>query len=251
MMPEDFTLPKNAWMKNTGEQQQTNGRGYHLPGSQAPPRATPPLHCPRCLRSELRRRLACEVLGDKVLLDAGLAPLAGVAALLVASEGRVRGAGGAVDHDGARAELARHGQRALGALGPDGVVEAVDRVIRDGDTLLFRLVGDDGEHGAEDLLLRNGHLVVHVREDRGLDVVAVLQARWLAGAARDEAGTLLDALLQVALHAVPLRLRDKWADGRLGVGGPAHGGALGDLLGDGHGLLVPGLGHEHAAEGVA
>src|SRR3546814_12268121 len=50
--------------------------------------------------------------------------------------------------------------------------EAVDRVVADLHGFLGIAEGDRRQHRAEDLLLRDGHVVLHAVEDGRLDVVA-------------------------------------------------------------------------------
>ena len=97
------------------------------------------------------------------------------------------------------------------ALGPvlrlDIVGQPVSRVVGDADCLLLGIEGDDRQDRAEDFLLGDGHVVAHVREDRGLHEVAVgVDALGLADATDDERGALVDALLDVAVDPVDLRL---------------------------------------------
>ena len=65
-------------------------------------------------------------------------------------------------------------ERLVDVVGPDGGGEAVHRLVGDLERFLLVLEGDDGEHRAEDLLLGYLHAVVHLIEDGGLVVVALV-----------------------------------------------------------------------------
>ena len=108
--------------------------------------------------------------------------------MLHAAEGHERGHGAVgVDVDRARAERLRHADGAADILRPDARREAVDHVVADLDRVRLVLELDHGEDGAEDLLLRDAHVVAHVLEDRRLHELAARQP--LAGgraAAHDE-----------------------------------------------------------------
>lgn len=58
---------------------------------------------------------------------------------------------------------------------------------------VFVVVGDDGQDGSEDLLLRDAHVAVQIGEQCGLRVEAALQSFKNIGAARHEAGPFLGA----------------------------------------------------------
>src|SRR5262245_60006954 len=106
------------------------------------------------------------------LFEAGLAPLATVARLLVAAEagGEVRTR--AVDVHVAGADLLRHLTGALGIARRDVSGESVQRVVGDLDRLRIALVGQDGEDRPEDLLAGDRHVVADVAEHGRLDEVA-------------------------------------------------------------------------------
>src|SRR5688572_17014067 len=125
--------------------------------------------------------------------------------LLEAAEGRVHVEGAAVDVDLAGADAARDALRMRVVLRPYGAGEAVRRVVRDADGVLFVLVGDDREHRAEDLFLRDRHAVLHSSEDRRPHVVAARRrALRVLGASHEKLGTFLYPLLDVGAHALEL-----------------------------------------------
>ena len=138
---------------------------------------------------------------------------------LVAAEGRVRGIEVvAVRPDTARLDAAAHAERLARVARPDAGAEAVHRVVRDLERLLLGLERRHREHGAEDLLLEDPHLVVAL-EDRRLEVVAARQlaVEHVPLAADQQLGALLEADLDVALDLLELRGRHLGADLRLGV----------------------------------
>src|SRR5258706_15857883 len=144
------------------------------------------------------------------LLEAEDPGFAAVARLLEAAEGRVHVEGAAVDVDLAGADAARDALRARFVLGPHRAREAVGAVVGDADRVFLVLVGNDGEHRPEDLLLGDAHAVLHLAEHRGPHVVAAgRHALRRFGAAREQLGAFLLALLDVTAHALELRLRSK------------------------------------------
>ena len=58
----------------------------------------------------------------------------------------------------------------------DTGIQTVSGVIGDPDCIVSVFVGDDTEDRTEDLILRDGHIIRDIREDRGVDVVAVIGA---------------------------------------------------------------------------
>ena len=66
----------------------------------------------------------------------------------------------------------------------DTRIQTVSGVIGDPDRIVSVFVGDDTEDRTEDLILRDGHIICDIREDRGVDVVAVIGA--FRQAAREE-----------------------------------------------------------------
>ena len=51
----------------------------------------------------------------------------------------------------------------------DTGIQTVSGVIGDPDRIVSVFVGDDTEDRAEDLILRDGHIIRDIREDRGVD----------------------------------------------------------------------------------
>jgi hypothetical protein len=105
---------------------------------------------------------------------------------------------------------------------PDRAAEAVVGIVGDLDRVVLVLVRvlDDRQHRAEDLLLGDRRLVVHVGEDRGLNEPAAVKPRGPT-AAGDQPRAVADALGDVPLDPVPLSLGDQRPDQRRGVEGVA------------------------------
>src|SRR6476620_8767677 len=123
------------------------------------------------LRCDHRReRLALDE-----LLQAGLAHLASDPRLLVAAE-RCVGAEvvAAVDGERAGPDAPCHGQRAVLAA-EDRARQTVDRVVGDAHRIVVVLIGDDGQHRAEHLFLRDLAVGVDIGQQRGgIEVSGVL-----------------------------------------------------------------------------
>lgn len=80
-----------------------------------------------------------------------------------------------IDPDHTGLDLRGDAVRALQVLREDGRAETVARVVGAADGFLFRGEGHDGDDGAEDLFAVDTHGVRDVREDGGLDEVAILE----------------------------------------------------------------------------
>src|SRR3954451_5882170 len=158
---------------------------------------------------------ALERLHAEVLLDGQVAELAPVARLLEAAERRQRIEGPAVDLDLAGADAPGDALGVLGVAGPDAAGQPVDRVVGDLDRFVLGVVGDDRQHRPEDLLLGDRHVVGDVGEDRRLDEVALVEPLGRLLAAGDQPRALLDALADVAAHALALDVGDQRAEARL------------------------------------
>src|SRR3954454_18589134 len=185
----------------------------------------------------------------EVRLDAVPAALAAVAGLLVAAErgGRVEAVEG-VRPDDARAHALRHPEDARALLRPDAGAQAVGRVVRLLDRLVRRAEGEDAQHRAEDLLLRDAVALRDVREHGRHEPVALLgqaarrlvDLRAFFGAGRDELLNLLQLLLGVDRADIGV-LVERVADAQ------RRQAAL-QLLDD---RLVDGFLHEQARAGAA
>src|SRR5262249_31794368 len=80
---------------------------------------------------------------------------------------------------------------------PDAAGQPVDGVIGDPYRVVFVLVRDDRKHRAEDLFLRDGHLVVDVGEDGRADEIARRDPFGHFGAAGNELSAFFTAFLDV------------------------------------------------------
>src|SRR2546423_717962 len=169
----------------------------------------------RCLLPDpadgLARQVNPDALDLRVHLKGVLAHLATVARLFVAAEGRgrvhhVEG----VDPDDARLYLAGEAVCARDVARPDACGESVGDFVRLTDEVALVLEGDDGDDGAEYLLLRDAHLVAHLAEDGRLEEVASLQVAFERGraAAAQHGRTFVARDVNVRLDAVQLLLRN-------------------------------------------
>ena len=200
--------------------------------------------CALCLR--LLFGLELQRLQLEELLQPEFAELAAVPRLLEPAEGRKHVERAAVDVHLTRAQAPRHLQRVLLGRRPHPAAQAVGRVVRDADRVGLVLVGDDREHWAEDLLLRDGRARFHLAEHRRLHVVALVEPRRRIRPAGEQLGAFLDALADVAAHALALRRGGKRPESRLLVHGVAERELLRLLGRKPRGFGVLRLRHEHA-----
>src|SRR6187402_65266 len=102
-----------------------------------------------------------------------------------------------VDPDHAGIERARESMRAADVVCPEIPGQAIAHVVRERERFIFIGERNHGEHGPEDLFLRDTHLIVRAGEHRGLYVVAAL----CRGAAADRyRSTLAARHAEVAEH---------------------------------------------------
>src|SRR5207253_10206851 len=219
-------------------------------GRPEPSTTVPPLMIVSNLISILRSRSCCppDVLELAVGPERPAAADAPDARELVAAERRVGVRRAAVDLHRPGAHGARDAEPALGVAGPDVAVEPVVRVVGERDRLGLVPEADGGDHGAEDLLARDRHVVAGVGEERRLDVVAAGEVR-RPPAAAGERGTLLPAAGDVALDALALGRRDERPDddaGLVRIADPERRTLLGQAARDG---LVDRLLDEHPRPG--
>ncbi len=99
------------------------------------------------------------------------------AAVLRATERRLLVALHGVDPHVAGPQPPRHPHRAAGVLAEHVVVEAELGVVGDRDRLLLLVEGNHDDHRTEDLLLDDLHVGPAVRDQRRLEVPALLQVR--------------------------------------------------------------------------
>ena len=153
-----------------------------------------------------------------------LAVLAAEAAALVAAERRhVADRAIGVDPHRAGRERSLTFDSAAHVAGPHAGGEAVARVVGDRDRLLLVLERDDRQHRAEDLLLRDAHVVVDAGEDRRLDEQAASRAFDLGGPCRRAQSWRPRSwpIVDVVEHLLVLRPRGDRADLRVAaIGSP-------------------------------
>src|SRR5579859_5097528 len=128
------------------------------------------------------------------------------ARIFESSPGRLRIIRHVVDHNTTRPYLRGHSTRALKVGPEDGGVEAIFRVVGDPDRLVLGVISDDGQHRAEDLLLGDRHVVLHVDKNRGFHEVTRLEAFRMTLAADENLSAFLDALADIRLYAFVLFL---------------------------------------------
>src|SRR5580704_1271198 len=111
-----------------------------------------------------------------------------------------------VDHDATRPYLRSHSTRAREVGPKDGCVKAIFRIVGDPDRFLLGVTRDDGEHGAENLLLGDCHIVLHVDKHRGLHEVTGFEAFRMTLAANQQFSALFDAFADIRLDLIVLFL---------------------------------------------
>src|SRR5258705_4004598 len=206
----------------------------------------------RCIcRKNLRGVVAGDGLDLEIFFQAVFAPFAAVAGLLVAAERRGAVVRHALQVDVAGADLAADLTSGLHAVGRDVTGQTVRRVVGDLDRVGFIPGAEDGEHGAEDFLARDGHVVGDVREDGRTHIEALVDAFRQARTAGHQRRTFLDALLDQRLDLVPLDARHDRTDGGAFGAGIAGLGFFGDALGDGGDFLHLRQRHDHPGWRVA
>ena len=102
-------------------------------------------------------------------------------------------------------------------------METIFGVVGDPDRLVLGVIGDDTEHGTENLFLGDRHVVLHVDEHRGLHEVTRLETFRMTLTADEHLRAFFDALADVGLHAFVLFLRHHRSDGGLGISRIADG----------------------------
>src|SRR5438034_2541093 len=148
-----------------------------------------------------------------------------------------------VDPDRARLDPPREPVPAGGIARPHGRHQPVAHVVRDPDRVLLVLEGNHGHDRPEDLLLRDLHPTVDLRQHRRRVERALAFGRFAAG---DDFRAFIAPALDVAVDPLPVLLRDQRADLRLRVERIADPELLGRLAELRHELVVSGLLHEHA-----
>src|SRR5947207_7692269 len=142
----------------------------------------------------LRLQIEVERLEPELAAEARLL----VAAERDAGERRVR----RVDPNRPGLDPAREAMAARGIARPHRRHQPVAHVVRDADRILLVLERDHGDDRPEDLLLRNSHGALDLRQHSGLVEGAPAVALRLT--TRDDLGALLPTLLDEAVHLVAM-----------------------------------------------
>src|SRR4029077_10962166 len=106
---------------------------------------------------------------------------------------------------------------ALKAGPEDGGMKTIFRVVGDPDRIFLGIVRDDTKHGAENLFLRDCHVVLDVDEHRGLQEVTRFEAFGMALPTDENLRAFFDALADIRLHAFVLFLRHHRSNGGFGI----------------------------------
>ena len=161
--------------------------------------------------------------------DPGHTHQAAVAALLGAGNGAVpRGSAAiAVDVEAGCLDSLGEAHGTAVVVGIHRAAEAVDAVIGHGKGFFFRVEFLDTDDGPEDLFLGNAHFVVHIDEDGGFHVKALVQRSFGdAVTAAGQRGAFLLADLDIPEDAVQLCLGDDRAHFGFGILGQADADLL-------------------------
>src|SRR6202022_489155 len=183
----------------------------------------PPIHTlrPRTLSAPLWALGAAESTENRTRfgegLHAGNAELASKPRQFEAAKGRLWVVDQFVDHHAPRLQAVSDRTGAFPVRAVDIGVQAVFDIVCDRDSAVLVVVRDHDEHGPEDLLLGDGHVVTYVCEKGWLDEIAGLEALWLPKPSCHQFGALLQALPDVALDLLPMARSDHRLDSCFGV----------------------------------
>ena len=128
--------------------------------------------------------------------------------------------------------------------------QTVNRVIGDGDRLLFITIAKDGDDRAENFFASDGHVIGHVSKYRWLDIIAGLKTIGFTRTARNQRRAFLDPLFDQALDLVVLQLRHDWSDRGIAIRVTGNRGVRCGF-GDQFRLRHLGSRHQHPGRGVA
>ena len=117
--------------------------------------------------------------------------------------------------------------------------------------MCFVVKRQDAQHRAEDLLLRNRHVVAHIGKHRGLDVVAAFKAVGATQATGHQAGPFVETQLNVTLHRFELAAHGQWAHAIAALARVHHAHLGRHACGDRHRLVVHGALHQQTRGRVA
>ena len=184
-------------------------------------------------------------------MQAKAAPLAAVSRLFVAAKGRAVFVAHAVDGDGASAQAPGHALRGHWVGGVDVGGQTERCVVGQADGVCFVVKRQDAQHRAEDLLLRNRHVVAHIGKHRGLDVITALKAVGPTQAAGHQTGPFVDTQLDVTLHRLELAAHGQWTHAVAALARVHHAHLGCHACGDRHRLVVHGALHQQTRGCVA
>src|SRR5260370_37921255 len=122
-----------------------------------------------------------------------------------------------VDHDASGTYLRGYTTRAREVGPKDRGVETIFRIVGDPDRLVLGVISNDGQDGAENLLLGNCHIVLHIDKHRGLHEVTGFETFRMTLTTDKNLHAFFDALADIRLHLFVLFLRHHRSDGGLGI----------------------------------
>src|SRR2546423_6534437 len=173
---------------------------------------------------------SCLLETDEAVLDFGVelervqAGFAADAAALVPAKGRLLvHAPAAVDAEDAGLDAPSHAQRAADVAGPDRPGKTVRCVVDQAQDLILVGEGNDGQHGTENLLLRDPHPILGPVEDGGLEEAAGREVTARRRSPGEQARALLAAHPDIALHPLAPFPGDQGSDFRAGIERTANG----------------------------
>src|ERR1700735_513230 len=139
-------------------------------------------------------------------LDPVFAIFTADAGVFETSPGRLRIIGHIVDHHAPGPNLRSHAPSTLYTGPKGGRVETILGFVGDSDRLVLRVIADNREHGAENFLTRDCHVVLHVDKHRGLHEVSLFESPRLPRPANEHLRAFLDAFADMGLHLFVLFL---------------------------------------------
>src|SRR5580698_2774610 len=139
------------------------------------------------------------------------------------SPGRLRIVGHAVDHNSAGPYLRGYAFCARHVSTKHGGVKTVAGIVGDSDRVFVGVISNHAEHGPENFLTGDCHVVRDIHEYCRLREVTLFEPLRLTLSADQHFGTFFDAFANVGLHAIVLLLRHHGPYGSLGIGWVADG----------------------------
>src|SRR6201997_2869133 len=126
-----------------------------------------------------------------------------------------------IDHDATGSQLGGHAPCAIEVSPQDSRVETIFGVVGNADRFVLGVVSNHAEHGAEDLLLGNRHVVFHIDKHRGLHEEARFKTLRMAFSTDQHLRTLFNAFANVGFDALVLFLRHHRSNHNVGIRGIA------------------------------